>query len=130
MPMVEKGKVTLLGKKVLHVNPISTYDLATFIVSKLDEENKVYSIGGKERYTYYDIASLFFEAKGMDNVIKYMPPWIYSIVSFFTKDKSKGEKSFVKYYKWAFTNDLEADEKIGSSSFREYVFSLYKKCEE
>ena len=39
-PMIEKGEVTLLGKKPVHANVISTEDFADFIVKHMCDDNK------------------------------------------------------------------------------------------
>lgn len=48
MPMIEKGEVTLLGKKAVSANVIDTPDFAEFIVAHMTDEKKMYNIGGKE----------------------------------------------------------------------------------
>ena len=50
-PMIEKGEVTLLGKKPVHANVISTEDFADFIVEHMGDQNRTYDIGGKETYS-------------------------------------------------------------------------------
>ena len=50
-PMVEKGTVTLLGKKPVSANVIDTPDFAEYIVSHLSDQNLTVPIGGTETYT-------------------------------------------------------------------------------
>ena len=50
-PMIEKGEVTLLGKKPVHANVISTEDFGEFIVKHMLDENATYDVGGKETYS-------------------------------------------------------------------------------
>lgn len=64
MPMIEKGKVTLLGRKDYPCNVIDTSDLAEFILLHLEDNGKTYNVGGNETYTYKEIAQMFFEAAG------------------------------------------------------------------
>lgn len=46
-PMIESGKVSLLGKKDVSANVIDTTDFAEFIVKSMLDENKLYNVGGK-----------------------------------------------------------------------------------
>ena len=55
-PMIEKGEVTLLGDKPVHANVVSTEDFADFIVGHMTDKNKMYNVGGKETYSYEEIA--------------------------------------------------------------------------
>ena len=73
MPMVEKGKVTLLGKDEVHANVVDTPDFADFIVEHMLDENKTYDVGGKETYSYEELAKMFFEAAGKEPVISRAP---------------------------------------------------------
>lgn len=43
MPMIEKGKVTLLGKKPVHANVIDTADFADFILQHVNDSNVTYN---------------------------------------------------------------------------------------
>ena len=63
-PMVEKGKVTLLGGKPVSANVIDTPDFADYIVRHLDDKNLTVSIGGRETYTYEQIARMLNAASG------------------------------------------------------------------
>ena len=65
-PMIEKGEVTLLGNDPVHANVISTEDFADFIVKHMCDDKKMYDIGGKETYSYEEIAKLCFAAAGKE----------------------------------------------------------------
>lgn len=126
MPMIEKGKVTLLGKKDYPVNVIDTPDLADFIVEKLpEEENKTYEIGGKETYTYKEIAELFFEASGKKCKISRAPVFLFDLIIKKSKKKHDGTDAIVKFSKWTLTHSMEGDTVYGDASFKEYVKGLY-----
>ena len=86
-PMVEAGKVTLLGKKAVHANVISTEDFAEFIVKHMLDENKTYNVGGKETYSYEEIAKMCFDAAGKETVIKRAPVWLFDVLAFVNKLK-------------------------------------------
>ncbi len=64
MPMIEKGEVTLLGKKPVYANVIDTTDLADYILLHLSDTNKSYDVGGTETYSYEEMVSMFFRAAG------------------------------------------------------------------
>ena len=126
-PMVEEGKVTLLGKNPVHANVISTEDFAEFIVKHIEDENKTYSIGGKETYSYEQIARMCFEAAGKDPVIKTAPPMIFSILAFVNKLKKNGKEAIIKFSKWTLSNDMVGDTVYGDMSFAEYIKESFKK---
>lgn len=129
-PMIEKGKVTLLGRKDYPVNVIDTPDLADFIVSKIPEtENKIYSIGGKETYTYEEIAKLFFQAAGKKVKISRAPVFLFDMIIKKSAKKHDGTDAIVRFSKWTLTHAMVGDTVYGSASFKEYVNSLYAKKE-
>ena len=64
MPMIEKGKVTLLGKKDVHANVVDTPDFAEFIVEHMCDDGKTFNVGGKETWSYEELARMFFAAAG------------------------------------------------------------------
>lgn len=88
-PMIENGKVTLLGKKAVHANVIDTPDFAEFIVKTMLEENKLYNVGGKETYSYEEIARMCFEASNKTPVIKRAPTWLFSVLASLPKKQEK-----------------------------------------
>ena len=126
MPMIEKGKVTLLGKKQYHANVVDTPDFAEFIVSHACDEKKVYDIGGKETYTYEEMAKMFFKAARKKPVIGRAPVWLFDILAFVNKLKKNGKEAAIRFSKWTLTNEMVGDTIVGDSSFSEYVRKLYK----
>lgn len=127
MPMIEKGEVTLLGKKAVSANVIDTPDFAEFIVAHMTDEKKMYNIGGKETYTYEELANLFFKAAGKEPVIKRAPEFLFSVLAFVNKLKKNGKEAILKFSKWTLTNDLVGDTVIGEASFKEYIENRYKE---
>ena len=127
MPMIEKGEVTLLGKKAVSANVIDTPDFAEFIVAHMTDENKMYNIGGKETYTYEELANLFFKAAGKEPVIKRAPEFLFSVLAFVNKLKKNGKEAILKFSKWTLTNDLVGDTVVGEASFKEYIESRYSE---
>ena len=119
--MIEKGKVTLLGKKDIHANVISTEDFASFIVKSMLEDNKQYNVGGKETLSYKEIATLFFEAASKKPVIKHAPTWVFDILAKLPKIKKSGRSAIIKFSKWTLTNEMVGDTVYGDMIFSEYI---------
>lgn len=126
-PMIEKGKVTLLGKEPVYANVVSTEDFAKFIVSHMTDENVTYSVGGKEKYSYEEIARMCFEAAGKEPVIKRASPGIFDMLAFINKLKKNGKEAVIRFSKWTLTHDMVGDTIAGDMSFAEYIKKSFKK---
>lgn len=120
-PMIEKGEVTLLGKKPVSANVIDTTDLADFMLLHLGDKNKTYDIGGTETYTYEEIARMFFAATGKEPVIKHAPPFLFDVLAFVNKLKKNGKEAILRFSKWTLTESMVADHQFGKLSFKEYI---------
>lgn len=125
-PMIEKGEVTLLGKKPIHANVISTEDFADFIVKHMTDENKTYDIGGKETYSYEEIATLCFEAAGKTPVIKRAPAMLFDVLAFINKVKKTGKEGVIKFGKWTMTEEMVGSTVHGDMSFAQYIKDSFK----
>jgi len=119
-PMVEKGKVTLLGKKENYCNVIDTPDLADFIVEHMNDNNKTWDIGGKETYSYTQIAEMMFEANNKEVKISRAPTWLFDVLAWRNR-KNPGKQSLIKFSKWTLTEPMVADTCYGEHSFKEYI---------
>ncbi len=126
MPMIEKGEVTLLGKKPVYANVIDTTDLADFILLHGQDVNKTYDIGGTETYSYEEIARMFFVAAGKPAVIKRAPAFLFTILAMLAKRKKNGKEAILKFSKWTLSEDMVAEHKYGKLSFKEYIKSCYQ----
>ncbi|MEF2966980.1 SDR family oxidoreductase [Paenibacillus sp. M1] len=126
MPMIDKGTVTLLGKKDVHANVIDTSDLAEFIVEHLGDRNETYNIGGKETYSYEEIARMFFQAAGKEPVIKRAPVFLFSVLAAMAKWKKNGKEAVIRFSKWTLSNEMVAEHRYGKLSFKEYIKNCYK----
>ena len=126
MPMIEKGKVTLLGKDPVYANVVDTPDFAEFIVAHMLDHEKTYDIGGKETYSYEEIAKLFFEAAGKTPVIKRAPAWLFDVLAAANKNKKNGKEAVIRFSKWTLTHDMVGDTVIGDASFAEYIRKCYE----
>ena len=126
-PMIEKGEVTLLGKDPVHANVISTEDFAEFIVKSMMEENKMYNVGGKETYSYEEIANLCFKAAGNEPGIKRAPAFLFDVLAFVNKLKKNGKEAILRFSKWTLTEEMVGDTVYGDMSFAEYIQKSFTK---
>jgi len=124
-PKVDEGKVTLLKtKEPIRCNVIDTRDFADYIVEHMADEKKEYNVGGRETYTYEEIAKMFFKAAGKEPVIKFAPPFLFDMIIFFAP---KWKKGVIEFGKWTMTEDMVADVETGKYSFKEYIEEIYRK---
>ena len=126
-PMILKGEVTLLGKKPIHANVISTEDFAEFIVLHMTDEKATYNVGGKETYSYEELATLCFEAAGKQVVIKRAPALLFDVLAFVNKVKKTGKDGVLKFGKWTMTEEMVGDTVYGDMSFAEYIKESFKE---
>ena len=118
-PMILKGEVTLLGKKPIHANVISTEDFADFIVLHMTDNNATYDVGGKETYSYEELATLCFEAAA--------PALLFDVLAFVNKVKKTGKEGVLKFGKWTMTEEMVGDTVFGDMSFAEYIKESFKE---
>ncbi len=126
-PMIEKGEVTLLGKEPVHANVVSTEDFAEFIVNHMTDKNKMYNVGGKETYSYEEIANMCFAAAGKEPVIKRAPAVLFDVLAFINKFKKNGKEAILRFSKWTLTEDMTGENKVGEMSFKQYIEDSFKK---
>ena len=126
-PMIEKGEVTLLGNNPVHANVVSTEDFAEFIVAHMTDENKMYDVGGKETYSYEEIANLCFAAAGKEPVIKRAPAVLFDVLAFINKFKKNGKEAILRFSKWTLTEEMVGDTIAGEMSFKQYIEDSFKK---
>ena len=126
-PMIEKGEVTLLGKEPVSANVIDTPDFAEYIVAHLDDRNVTVSIGGKETYTYEEIARMCFDAAGKEPIIKRAPPFLFDVLAFVNKLKKNGKEAILRFSKWTLTEPMVGDVCAGEHSFKQYIEDSFKK---
>lgn len=126
-PMIEKGEVTLLGKKPVHANVISTEDFGKFIVEHMCDEKQTYNVGGKETYSYEEIANMCFAAAGKPAAIKRAPAFLFDILAFINKLKKNGKEAILRFSKWTLTEEMVGDTVYGEMSFKEYINESFSK---
>ena len=126
-PMIEKGKVTLLGKKDAHANVVDTPDFAAFVVEHMCDDGKMYNVGGKEIWSYEEIARMFFAAAGKEPVISRAPVWLFDVLAWVNKKKKNGKDAIIKFSKWTLTHELVGETVVGDASFAEYIKGCYSE---
>lgn len=126
-PMIEKGEVTLLGNDSVHANVVSTEEFGAFIVDHMKDNNTIYNVGGKETYSYEEIANMCFEAAGKEPVIKRAPAMLFDVLAFINKLKKNGKEAILKFSKWTLTEEMVGDTHVGEMSFKQYIFDSFKK---
>lgn len=126
-PMIEKGAVSLLGKKPVHANVIATEDLARYIIEHMFDQNQTYDIGGKETYSYEEIANLCFEAAGKPPVVKRAPVILFSILAWVNRLKKNGKEGLIKFSKWTLTEEMVGSVHYGEHSFKQYIKDSFSK---
>ena len=126
-PMIEKGEVTLLGNEPVHANVVSTEEFGAFIVDHIKDNNTMYNVGGKETYSYEEIANMCFEAAGKKPVIKRAPAMLFDVLAFVNKFKKNGKEAILKFSKWTLTEEMVGDTHVGEMSFKQYIFDSFQK---
>lgn len=124
-PYVEKGEMQLLkGYGTVKANVVDCPDFARFIVEHMNDKKASYEVGGKETYTYEEMAKLCFDAAGKETKIKYSPAWMFNILANLPKIKKEGKHDIILFSKWTLTHDLVGKDVTGDASFKEYI----QKC--
>ena len=100
-PYVDKGEMQLLkGYHGVKANVVDCPDFAQFIVEHMDDTNVTYNVGGKETYTYEEMAKMCFRAAGKPVIIKDSPIWMFSILANLPKIKKEGKHDIIMFSKW------------------------------
>ncbi|MBQ2656300.1 MAG: NAD(P)H-binding protein [Erysipelotrichaceae bacterium] len=121
-PYVDKGEMQLLkGYHNVKANVVDCPDFAKFIVEHMDDENVTYNVGGKETYSYEEMAKMCFKAANKPVIIKDSPVWMFSILANLPKIKKEGKHDIIMFSKWTLSHDLVGDTKVGEASFAEYI---------
>ena len=125
-PYVDKGEMQLLkGFGGVKANVVDCPDFAKFIVDTLDKTNVTYNVGGKETYTYEEMAKMCFDAAGKPMKIKWAPIWLFGILANLPKIKKAGKHDIILFSKWTLSHDLVGDTIVGEKSFAEYIKTYF-----
>ena len=129
-PYVDKGEMQLLkGFGGVRANVVDCPDFAEFIVEHMNDTNATYNVGGKETYTYEEMAAMCFEAAKKPLKIKWAPIWLFGILANLPKIKKAGKHDIILFSKWTLSHDLVGDTVVGDKSFGEYIKGYFGKEE-
>lgn len=121
-PYIEKGEMQLLkGFGTVKANVVDCPDFAEFIVEHMNDANRTYEVGGKETYTYEEMAKLCFDAAGKPTVIKYVPKFMFNVLANLPKIKKEGKHDIILFSQFTLCHDLVGKDVVGEGSFSEYI---------
>ena len=127
-PYVDKGEMQLLkGYGKVKANVVDCPDFAAFIVAHMNDKNKTYNVGGRETYTYEEMAAMCFDAAGKPLKIKWAPIWMFGILANLPKIKKAGKHDIILFSKWTLSHDLVGDTETGDASFAAYLKNYFGK---
>ncbi len=127
-PYVDKGEMQLLkGYGKVKANVVDCPDFADFIVKHMNDTNVTYNVGGKETYTYEEMADMCFKAAGKPTKIKWAPIWLFGILANLPKIKKAGKHDIILFSRWTLSHDLVGDTEVGEKSFAEYIKHYFGK---
>ena len=121
-PYIDKGEMQLLkGYHHVKANVVDCPDFAKFIIEHMHDTNKIYEVGGKETYSYEEMAKMCFRAAGKPVIIKDSPIWMFSLLANLPKIKKEGKHDVILFSKWTLSHDLVGKDVTGDASFAEYI---------
>lgn len=127
-PYVEKGEMQLLkGYGEVKANVVDCPDFAQYIVEHMEDTNVTYNVGGKETYTYNEMAKMCFDAAGKPTKIKWAPIWLFGVLANLPKIKKAGKHDIILFSKWTLSHDLVGTDITGEHSFAEYIKNYFGK---
>ena len=125
-PYVDKGEMQLLkGYGHVKANVVDCADFARFIVDHMNDTNVTYNVGGKETYSYEEMAAMCFDASQKILKIKWAPKWLFAVLANLPKIKKEGKHDIILFSKWTLSHDLVGDTQIGDKSFKEYIYNYF-----
>ena len=121
-PYVDKGEMQLLkGYHGVKANVVDCPDFANYIVDHIDDKNKIYEVGGKETYTYEEMAKMCFRAAKKPVIIKDSSIFMFSMLANMPFIKKAGKHDIILFSKWTLSHDLVGKDIAGDHSFKEYI---------
>ena len=125
-PYVDKGEMQLLkGYGHVKANVVDCPDFARFIVDHMNDTNVTYNVGGKETYSYEEMAAMCFDAAEKVLKIKWAPKWLFAVLANLPKIKKAGKHDIILFSKWTLSHDLVGDTEVGDKSFKEYIYNYF-----
>ena len=117
----------LRGYGKVKANVVDCADFADFIVEHMNDKNVTYNVGGKEVYTYEEMAKMCFDAANKPLKIKWAPKWLFGILANLPKIKKAGKHDIILFSKWTLSHDLVGDTMVGEKSFAAYLKEYFKE---
>ena len=125
-PYIEKGEMQLLkGYGDIKANVVDCPDFANYIVEKIDETNKIFEVGGKETYSYIEMAEMCFDAANKPLQIAYAPKFLFSILANLPKIKKAGKRDIILFSRFTLSHNLVGKDVVGEGSFKEYIYQSF-----
>lgn len=119
---VDKGEMQLLkGYHDIKANVVDCPDFAAYIVEHMNDNNAIYEVGGKETYTYEEMAKMCLRAAGKPVIIKDSSIFMFSLLAEMPFIKKAGKRDIILFSKWTLSHDLVGKDITGEGSFAEYV---------
>ena len=94
----------------------------------MSDENVSFDVGGKETYSYEELATLCFKAAGKPVVIKRAPAFLFDVLAFINKVKKTGKDGVLKFGKWTMTEEMVGSTVHGDMSFAKYIEESFKEA--
>ena len=125
-PYIDKGEMQLLkGYHGVKANVVDCPDFANYIVDHIDDKNKIYEVGGKETYTYEEMAKMCFRAAKKPVIIKDSSIFMFSMLANMPFIKKAGKHDIILFSKWTLSHDLVGKDIAGDHSFKEYIENYF-----
>ena len=125
-PYVEKGEMQLLkGYGDVKANVVDCPDFANFIVEHMMDTNVTYNVGGKETYSYIEMAKMCFAAADKPCIIKWSSIGMFSMLANMPFIKKAGKHDIILFSKWTLSHNLVGDTEVGEGSFAEYLKNYF-----
>ena len=93
----------------------------------MNDKGKLYNVGGKETWSYEELARMFFAAAGKEPKISRAPVWLFDVLAWVNKKKKNGKEAIIRFSKWTLTEEMVGDTIVGDASFAEYIKNCYRK---
>ena len=121
-PYVEKGEMQLLKHYGdVKANVVDCPEFAEFIVEHMEETNKVYSVGGKETWSYLEMAKMCMAAGDKPCIIKWSSYGMFGLLANMPFIKKAGKHDIILFSQWTLSHNLVGDTIVGKHSFKEYI---------
>ncbi|GGI68032.1 SDR family oxidoreductase [Shewanella gelidii] len=124
--MAKSGKVFLLGKGDVKLNPIHGEDLAKYCIRAILKEGQEYDVGGPEVLSEDEIAKLAFSALKKEEKISHFPDWIRRVILFFSRYLPEKKTGPAEFFLSAMAQDMIAPI-YGTKKLGEYFKDLARR---